>query len=44
MSDKAKSTLFHKRRPITPIQFTMNNKTIDVVGYFIYLVGCSGEN
>ena len=23
--DKTKITLFHKRRPVTPIQFSMNN-------------------
>ena len=35
--DKTKCILFYKRRPITPIQFTMNNRTIDVVEYFNYL-------
>ena len=35
--DKTKSMLFHKRRPITPIQFSMNNRIIDVVQYFNYL-------
>ena len=35
--DKTKSMLFHKRRPVTPIQFSMNNKIIDVVQYFNYL-------
>ena len=29
--------LFHKRRPVTPIQFSMNNRIIDVVQYFNYL-------
>ena len=28
---------FHKRRPITPLQFSMNNRAIDVVGNFNYL-------
>ena len=32
-----KSMLFHKRRPVTPIQFSMNNRIIDVVQYFNYL-------
>ena len=35
--DKTKSMLFHKRRPVTPIQFSMNNRTINVVQYFNYL-------
>ena len=37
--DKTKSMLFHKRRPVTPIQFSMNNRIIDVVHvqYFNYL-------
>ena len=35
--DKTKSMLFHKRRPVTPIQFSMNNRIIDVVQYFNYL-------
>ena len=35
--DKTKSMLFHKRRPVTPIQFSMNNRKIDVVQYFNYL-------
>ena len=35
--DKTNSILFHKRRPVTPIQFSMNNRTIDVVQYFNYL-------
>ena len=35
--DKTKSMLFHKRRPVTPIQFSMNNGIIDVVQYFNYL-------
>ena len=35
--DKTKSMLFHKRRPITPIQFSMNNRIIDVVQHFNYL-------
>ena len=26
-----------KRRPVTPIQFSMNNRIIDVVQYFNYL-------
>ena len=29
--------LFHKRRPVTPMQFSMNNRIIDVVHYFNYL-------
>ena len=29
--------LLHKRRPVTPIQFSMNNRIIDVVQYFNYL-------
>ena len=32
--DKTKNKLFHKRRPVTPIQFSMNNRIIDVVQYF----------
>ena len=35
--DTTKSMLFHKRRPVTPIQFSMNNRIIDVVQYFNYL-------
>ena len=35
--DKTKSMLFHKCRPVTPIQFSMNNRIIDVVQYFNYL-------
>ena len=35
--DKTKSMLFHKRRPVTPIQFSMNNRIIDVVQYLNYL-------
>ena len=35
--DKTKSMLFHKRRPITAIQFSMNNRIIDVVQHFNYL-------
>ena len=34
--DKTKSMLFHKRRLITPIQFSMNNRIIDVVQHFNY--------
>ena len=32
--DKTKNILFYKHRPITPIQFTINNSIIDVVEYF----------
>ena len=35
--DNIKTMLFHKRRPITPIQFSMNNRIINVVQYFNYL-------
>ena len=35
--DKTKSMLFHKRRPVIPIQFSMNNRVIDVVLHFNYL-------
>ena len=35
--DKTKSMLFHKRRPVTLIQFTRNNRIIDVVQYLNYL-------
>ena len=35
--DKTKSMLFHKRRPVIPIQFSMNNRVIDVVQHFNYL-------
>ena len=35
--DKTKSMLLHKRRPVTPKQFSMNNRIIDVVQYFNYL-------
>ena len=35
--DKTKSMLFHKRRLVIPIQFSMNNRVIDVVQYFNYL-------
>ena len=34
---KTKSMLFHKRRPVIPIQFSMNNRVIDVVQHFNYL-------
>ena len=29
--DKTKNMLFHKRRPVTPIQFSMNSRINDVV-------------
>ena len=32
--DKTKCMFFHKRRPITPLQFSMNNRAIDVVENF----------
>ena len=35
--NKTKGMLFHKRRPVIPIQFSMNNRVIDVVQYFNYL-------
>ena len=35
--DKTKNVLFHKRRPVTPIQFLMNNRINDVVHHFNYL-------
>ena len=35
--DKTKSMLFHKRRPVIPIQFSMNNRVIDVLQHFNYL-------
>ena len=35
--DKTKIMLFYKRRPVTPIQFSMNNRIIDVVQYLNYL-------
>ena len=35
--DKTKCMFFHKRRPITPLQFSMNNRAIDVVENFNYL-------
>ena len=35
--DKTKCTFFHKRRSITPLQFSMNNRAIDVVENFNYL-------
>ena len=35
--DKTKIMLFHKRRPATPIQFSMNNRIFDVVQYFNYM-------
>ena len=35
--DKTISMLFHKRRPVTPIQLSMKNGIIDVVQYFKYL-------
>ena len=35
--DTTKSMLFHKRRPVTSIQFSMNTRIIDVVQYFNYL-------
>ena len=34
---KLNSMLFHKRRPVIPIQFSMNNRVIDVVQLFNYL-------
>ena len=35
--EKSKCMLFHKRRAITPLQFSMNNITIDVVHNSNYL-------
>ena len=35
--DKTKCMFFHKRRPITLLQFSMNNRAIDVVKFFYYL-------
>ena len=35
--DKSKCMFFHKRRSITPLKFSMNNRTIDVVPNFNYL-------
>ena len=35
--DKTKCMFFHKRRPIIPLQFSMNNRAIDVVENFNYL-------
>ena len=35
--DKTKCMFFYKRRPITPLQFSMNNRAIDVVENFNYL-------
>ena len=35
--DKTKCIFFHKRRSITPLQFSMNNRAIDVVENFNYL-------
>ena len=35
--DKSKCMFFHKRRAITPLKFSMNNRTIDVVHNFNYL-------
>ena len=35
--DTSKCMFFHKRRSITSLKFSMNNKTIDVVHNFNYL-------
>ena len=35
--DKTKCMFFHKRRSITPLQFSMNNRAIDIVENFNYL-------
>ena len=35
--DKTKCMFFHKRRSITPLQFSMNNRALDVVENFNYL-------
>ena len=35
--DKSKCMFFHKRRAITPLKFSMNSRTIDVVHNFNYL-------
>ena len=35
--DKTKCMFFHKRRSITPLQFSRNNRAIDVVEHFYYL-------
>ena len=35
--DKTKCMFYNKRRPITPLQFSMNNRAIDVVENFKYL-------
>ena len=35
--DKTKCMFFHKRRSITPLQFSMNNRAIDIVKNFNYL-------
>ena len=35
--DKSKCMFFHKRRAITPLKFSMSNRTIDVVHNFNYL-------
>ena len=34
--DTTLSMLFRKRRPVTPIQFLINNRIIDAVQYFNY--------
>ena len=36
--DKTKSMLFHKRRPVTPIQFSMNNRCSTAFQLFRYYV------
>ena len=42
--DKTKCMFFNKRRHVTPLQFSMNNRSIDVVQHFNYLGIMLDEN
>ena len=42
--NKTKCMFFNKRRHVTPLQFAMNNKSIDVVQHLNYLGIMLGEN
>ena len=42
--NKTKCMSFTKRRHLTPLQFSMNNRSIDVVQHFIYLGIMLDEN
>ena len=44
MMKKTKCMLFHKRRQLNPIQFSINGEDIDVVSHFNYLGIILDEN